>query len=501
MYKFITITLVYQILCVKTSLALKNAPIAVITMPVTPGRIGLKHGWSPLPLGLILYSNSPQPYKITPTMKKAVPSGTWIVILLAVLFLGGMVIYWYNYNAKATITGLQDEMIILVDTAKVAPKSEVRNAVLTEQKLANAIVMAPLKQACTDFFKAWNNKLTKAQADGFKTRINTQADILRVAYTARSGNQLLAVLLIAVIVITFFCLAFFTNLLRDPQGSTQNTTQLQIEKAFWESQDNDPEKASPPFSLSRTQLAVWITIISSVYLYAVFWDRRSIGEINSTALTLMGISAGTFAIGAVMDTTEIQQGVVRHQEAQPSINFFRDLLTDNNGISVHRFQNLVWTIVAIMVYFYRYSNPPKNNFNDLPTLDTTLLALTGISNATYLTLKTRENVSLKKPVTLHIKLLLDDSIPEKAAILASTEGLRKAVIKIITNIGEEIHAMPEPADAKDTFIAKVEPDKFQKIEVTWKEKPDGTGITLNGTHAAIIKDTPDEQSIEIILKK
>ncbi len=144
------------------------------------------------------------------------------------------------------------------------------------------------------------------------------------------------------------------------------------------------------------------------------WDRRSIGEINNTALILMGISAGTFAVGAVMDTTEIQQGVIRHQEAQPSINFFRDLLTDNNGISVHRFQNLVWTIVAIMVYFYRYSNPPKNNFNDLPTLDSTLLALTGISNATYLTLKTRENVSLKKPVTLHIKLLLDDSIPEKS---------------------------------------------------------------------------------------
>ncbi len=35
MYKFITITLVYQIKCVKTSLALKNDPIAVITMPVT----------------------------------------------------------------------------------------------------------------------------------------------------------------------------------------------------------------------------------------------------------------------------------------------------------------------------------------------------------------------------------------------------------------------------------------------------------------------------------
>ncbi|AXY73748.1 hypothetical protein D3H65_07055 [Paraflavitalea soli] len=432
---------------------------------------------------------------------KKVPAGTWIVMLLSVLFLGGMIIYWYNYNAKATIADLQKDMKTLVDTSVILPKAKVSNAVRIEQKLTNKDVTAPLNLACSDFFKAWNNKLTKAQADTFRTRIDTQAGILKFAYAARSGNQLLAVLLISVIVITFFCLAFFTNLLRDPQGSTSNTTQLQIEKAFWESMDNDPEKASPPFSLSRTQLAVWITIISSVYLYAILWDKRNIGEINNTALLLMGISAGTFAVGAIMDTTEIEQGVVRHQEAQPSINFFRDLLTDNNGISVHRFQNVVWTIVSIMVYFYRYSNPPDHNFNNLPTLDTTLLALTGISNATYLTLKTRENVSLKKPVTLNIKLLLDDSVAEKAAILATAEGLNKAVINIITSIGEEIHAMPNPADAKDTFIAKVEPDKFQKIEATWQGKDAMAGIKLNGSFAAIIKDTPEEQTIEITLKK
>ncbi len=61
--------------------------------------------------------------------------------------------------------------------------------------------------------------------------------------------------------------------------------------------------------------------------------------------------------------------------------------------------------------------------------------------------------------------------------------------------------MPEPADAKDTFIAKVEPDKFQKIEVTRKEKPDGSGITLKGSLQPSSKTHLDEQSIEITLTK
>jgi hypothetical protein len=78
----------------------------------------------------------------------------------------------------------------------------------------------------------------------------------------------------------------------------------------------------------------------------------------------------------------------RHQNS-PSEGFFIDILSDDNGISLHRFQNFVWTIIAITVYLYKVSQVRTGC--ELPELSDTLLALTGISSATYLILRSKEN--------------------------------------------------------------------------------------------------------------
>jgi peptidoglycan hydrolase CwlO-like protein len=68
-----------------------------------------------------------------------------------------------------------------------------------------------------------------------------------------------------------------------------------------------------------------------------------------------------------------------------SSNGFMDLLTDANGISFHRFQMVVWTVILIILFFDGvYRNLAMPEFN------ATLLALMGISSGTYLGFKIPE---------------------------------------------------------------------------------------------------------------
>jgi hypothetical protein len=102
----------------------------------------------------------------------------------------------------------------------------------------------------------------------------------------------------------------------------------------------------------------------------------------------MGIFAGTAITSSMIDKNEINDNRPRHQN-RPSQGFFVDILSDAGGISLHRFQNFTWTLIAIIIYLYKVFQIQTGC--DLPELSDTLLALTGISSATYLVLKTKEN--------------------------------------------------------------------------------------------------------------
>jgi hypothetical protein len=66
----------------------------------------------------------------------------------------------------------------------------------------------------------------------------------------------------------------------------------------------------------------------------------------------------------------------------PSSKGFLDILKDGDGLSFHRFQIAVWTVVLGFVFI-------KSAFLDLvmPEFDTTLLGLMGISSGTYIGFK------------------------------------------------------------------------------------------------------------------
>lgn len=71
-----------------------------------------------------------------------------------------------------------------------------------------------------------------------------------------------------------------------------------------------------------------------------------------------------------------------------SEGFMRDLLTDASGISFHRFQMLVWTIVLSFIFCVEVYKTLR-----MPEFSATLLSLMGISAGTYLGFKIPERAS------------------------------------------------------------------------------------------------------------
>ncbi|MGO9566569.1 MAG: hypothetical protein ACLP5H_03410 [Desulfomonilaceae bacterium] len=86
--------------------------------------------------------------------------------------------------------------------------------------------------------------------------------------------------------------------------------------------------------------------------------------------------------------TEIKQSKRKIQELKdkeeplPSKGFINDILSDENGVSFHRFQMFGWTIALAVIFISRVYDVLS-----MPDFDTTLLALMGISGGTYIGFK------------------------------------------------------------------------------------------------------------------
>ncbi len=169
-----------------------------------------------------------------------------------------------------------------------------------------------------------------------------------------------------------------------------------------------PRKA---YSLARVQMAVWffVVVAAFVLIWMITWDRDTI---SNSVLALIGISAATGLAGTVVDSGKasslraqkaqlIAEGTnltgipLRQAEIADQIgaidcqlttaaheHFITDILSDANGISFHRFQMAVWTLVLAIVFVVSV-------WKDLlmPDFNTTLLGLMGISSGTYIGFK------------------------------------------------------------------------------------------------------------------
>lgn len=186
--------------------------------------------------------------------------------------------------------------------------------------------------------------------------------------------------------IIFICLAAWTSLLRE---EISNHQEFHNKRQQEELKLSKPVSPASPFSLSKVQLGVWTMVISSSYLYlSLFKGACADTEINQTALVLLGIFSGTAVSSKIIDKREIKDQRPRHQNT-PSRGFFTDILSDDLGISIHRFQHVVWTLVGIIAYLYQMGEIKTSCV--MPELSNTLLALMGISSATFVAIQSKEN--------------------------------------------------------------------------------------------------------------
>ena len=204
------------------------------------------------------------------------------------------------------------------------------------------------------------------------------------------------------------------------------------------------------YSLGKFQMAVWYFLVLAAFLF-IWTIKGTYPPISDQVLGLIGIASGT-ALGSIaidlnksktalvslenanktqaVLSSEIQDLQVRaataaagldlasqaekegaraalatktvllaqaDQKAADSraaltpgtcISFLNDLLTDADGISFHRFQILIWTLVLGFVFIISVWRNLK-----MPAFDSSLLTLMGISGATYLGFKFPEKQS------------------------------------------------------------------------------------------------------------
>jgi len=141
-----------------------------------------------------------------------------------------------------------------------------------------------------------------------------------------------------------------------------------------------------PFSLSLFQMAFWFFLVIAGYVF-VWLITDELNTISASVLALIGIGAAT-AMGATL----IDSSKGSPESNDVSQGFLTDVLSDREGISLHRFQMFVWTIVLGIIFcisVYRSL--------EMPEFSATLLGLMGISSGTYLGFKVPEKTPSDAP--------------------------------------------------------------------------------------------------------
>jgi hypothetical protein len=146
-----------------------------------------------------------------------------------------------------------------------------------------------------------------------------------------------------------------------------------------------------PLSLGLVQMAWWFFLVIAAYAY-ICVSTRQIHIPMGSILGLLGISATTAWAAIAVDRQKVATAtevasVARPLPAPRSRGIVHDLLADGDGISFHRFQIAIWTIVLGVVFVWSVYREMS-----MPEFDASLLSLMGISSGTYVGFKWPEKL-------------------------------------------------------------------------------------------------------------
>jgi hypothetical protein len=224
-----------------------------------------------------------------------------------------------------------------------------------------------------------------------------------------------------VLAVAFVVLANFLPLWGGAKGTTLRATNVLVKSkvvydALSPAQKDALKKQLnltflPPHSLSRLQMALWIVTVTIGFV--LLWILTKSGDLlNSTALALIGISAGSMVFAQVIDfptdadkeidtnlaavLTTYQAGTSTVADVDPKLiaareagllttnHFARDIFAEKGTTrsDLHRVQLAAFTVFYFVVYVLSL-----NESLALPEFSTNTLALLGISSASYLGFK------------------------------------------------------------------------------------------------------------------
>ena len=146
-----------------------------------------------------------------------------------------------------------------------------------------------------------------------------------------------------------------------------------------------------PYSLSRTLLFFWtIIIFLSICYLGITCDK--LPGITTTVLTLLGIAISTATAGKAIDNNKAAMaGIIKKDDLPKTENFILDILSDENGISISRFQTVIFNLIYAGVFLAKVID--MNKFIDF---DPAELALIGVSSGGYALMKITEQQTPKK---------------------------------------------------------------------------------------------------------
>jgi hypothetical protein len=154
-----------------------------------------------------------------------------------------------------------------------------------------------------------------------------------------------------------------------------------------------------PFSFARIQSFWWTMIILTCFTFFYFYTGFLLA-LNPTIILLLGGGLTVAIFGKIVDNTQMEQNnksvPIRHQDLEPSKGLIIDILSDEGGICIHRFQGFIFNIVfglGFITSFCSFLNSEKYPFIEFEPWQLTLL---GISAAGYLGFKNYENSNATK---------------------------------------------------------------------------------------------------------
>ncbi len=155
------------------------------------------------------------------------------------------------------------------------------------------------------------------------------------------------------------------------------------------------------YSTSLFQALAWTIVVFTSYV--ALWLARvhagstlALGPIPQNVLTALGLSLATAVSAAGITSGNVRQGRDRRRIASDEELTIGHLVTDDAGNpSLHKAQLMLWTLLSLVIYLVATVDAVSRTLAatgavvmpPLPDIDTTLLVLSGIGQASYVATK------------------------------------------------------------------------------------------------------------------